>query len=182
MRVELGALVPDLKGETLCVDECASDCMYCVSLPQWSGTLSEGERVAAALYVAARCTGDYRLVAALYVYSYNEGKVLDPALVAAIEEESTVARPKCKRSGEEEWVGVLGKGLIYSGALLTGGVMAVVTVRPEHRTWEMKLLMRRLARKGGWIQVAPWTYTVPRRSLHLLGEAVKGEAVEVLPP
>ena len=85
--IDLGVLVPAIKGWTLCVDEPECACTICVELPEWAKRLGAREKVYLALYLASKHLHllDYRLAAAMHVYMVrNRVAVRSEILVKAL--------------------------------------------------------------------------------------------------
>jgi len=120
VRVELGALVPALEGWVVCAGECDSECTVCVWLPQWAQELGEAERALLALYLAARATMDYRVVAAAYIYMLRHRVALRPELLVRARREARVESrvpPRIEPGAPYAWEAVFYRGLLYAQAI-----------------------------------------------------------------
>ena len=194
--------MPALKGWTLCIDEPDCDCAICVQLPGWAGGLGERERVYLALYIAARHVMDYRLTAAMHLYSVRSRVALRPELLVKALREARVAS-KIQRALEDTspyaWEAVLYKGIVYAEQILSLDKLAVVKVKPPKDKREQERLRallesRRVTAKdknyrvGGLADelraesLAPWVYLVPRRSLPELRRILEeyGGGIEII--
>ncbi len=196
MRVDLGILVPALRGWTLCIDEQSPECIIVVRLPVWTEKLSEREKVYLALFIAAKHLLDYRVAAAMHVYMVRNKVMVRPeALVRALREAEVVSR--IPRAIEEEgpyvWEAVLYKGIVYAQQLLCLDKRVIVRVKPPKDKLERERLRVLLEGKrvtvrgktyhvGGLIKrldgerIAPWTYLVPRRNLPTLLASIEKKA------
>ena len=196
MRVDLGILVPALRGWTLCIDETSCDCMICVQLPRWAGRFSEREKVYLALFLAAKHLLDYRVAAAMHVYMVRNKVALRPELLTRTLREAKVVS-KIPRAIEEDsayaWEAVLYKGVVYAQLILSLDRPVIVKVEPpkdkrERERLRVLLEGKRVTVKGrtyhvgglvkklGGERIAPWIYLLPRRNLPKLLEQVKPKA------
>ncbi len=200
MRVDLGILVPALRGWTLCIDEQSPECIIVVRLPVWAGKFSEREKVYLALFIAAKHLLDYRVAAAMHVYMVRNKVVVGPeALVRALREAEVVS--KIPRAIEEEgpyvWEAVLYKGIVYAQQVLCLDKRVIVRVKPPKDKLERERLRVLLEGKrvtvrgrtyhvGGLVKkldgerIAPWTYLVPRRNLPKLLASIEKKARVVM--
>ncbi len=196
MRVDLGVLVPALRAWNLCIDEPDCDCAICVQLPGWAGGLGERERVYLALYVAARHVMDYRLTAAMHIYSVKNRVTVRPELlVKSLREASVVSR--VPRAIDDDspyaWEATLYRGIVYAEQILSLDRPVIVKVEPPKDKLERERLRVVLEGKrvtvkgktyhvGGLVKkldgkrIAPWTYLVPRRNLPKLLASMEKKA------
>ena len=196
MRVDLGVLVPALRGWTLCIDEPSCDCVVCVQLPEWAGKLSEHEKVYLALFLAAKHLLDYRVAAAMHIYMVRNRVALRPELLTKTLREAKVIS-RIPRAVEEDsayaWEAVLYKGIVYAQQILSLDRPVIVRVEPPKDKRERERLRAMLEGKrvtvrgktyhvGGLVRrlggerIAPWVYLIPRRNLPRLLAAVEGKA------
>ncbi len=196
MRVDLGIVVPALRGWSLCVDEPSCDCVVCVQLPEWAEELSEGEKVYLALFLAAKHLLDYRVAAAMHVYMVRNRVALRPELlIRSLREAKVVSR--VSRAVEEDsayaWEATLYRGVVYAEQILSLDRPVIVRVEPPEDKLERERLRVMLEGKrvkvksriyhvGGLVKrldgerIAPWTYLVPRRNLPKLLASVEKKA------
>ena len=161
MRVDLGTIVPALRGWTLCIDEPSCDCVVCVQLPEWVGKLGERERVYLVLFLAARHLLDYRVAAAMHVYTMRNRIALRPELLTrALREARVVSR--MPQAVEEDsayvWEAVLYKGIAYAQQLLSLDRPVIVKVELPRDKRERERL--RVALEGKRVTVKGITYHV----------------------
>ncbi len=196
MRVDLGVLVPALRGWTLCIDEPSCDCVVCVQLPEWAGKFNEHEKVYLALFLAAKHLLDYRVAAAMHVYMVKSRVTLRPELLTRTLREAKVAS-KIPRAVEEDsayaWEAILYKGIVYAEQILSLDKPVIVKVKPPKDKLERERLRVMLEGKrvtvkgrtynvGGLVKkldgerIAPWTYLIPRRNLPKLLASVEKRA------
>ncbi|MEB3778751.1 MAG: hypothetical protein GSR85_00750 [Desulfurococcales archaeon] len=196
MRVDLGVLLPALRGWTLCIDEPGCDCMVCVQLPEWAGKFSEREKVYLALFLAAKHLLDYRVAAALHVYMVKNRVALRPELLTRTLREAKVVS-RIPRAVEEDsayvWEAVLYKGVVYAEQVLSLDKRVIVKVEPpkdklERERLRVMLEGKRVTLKGrtynvgglvkklGGERISPWVYLVPRRSLPRLLANIREKA------
>jgi len=120
LRIGLGNLVRALEGWTVCIDGCGEECTVCVWLPGWAKRLRGEERALLALYLAARATMDYRVVAAMHLYATRHRVALRPELYARARREARVEARVPHRIEDETpyaWEAVLYKGILYAEAV-----------------------------------------------------------------
>jgi hypothetical protein len=199
MELELGSLVPALAGWRLCIDEDAGDCTITVRLPK-AVQLDDRGRVYVALYIAARHVMDYRLAAALHIYSVRSRIVVHPSVIKRIMEEAIVESRVPRRIVDDcpyAWDAVYYRGVAYAQAILDLDRMIPVKVEPPRdkrererlrallegkrvlvndRTYHTRGLVERLGGK----RLAPWVYLIPKRGLPRLRDRVEGAGGRVL--
>ena len=195
MRVDLGTLLPALKGWTLCIDEPSCDCMICIQLPEWAGKFSKREKVYLALFLAAKHLLDYRVAAAMHVYMVKNKVALRPELLTrTLREAKLVSR--IPQAIEEDsafaWESVLYRGILYAQQVLSLDRPVIVRVEPPEDKRERERLrvvlegkrvkvkgktyhVGGLVKKLGGERIAPWVYLVPRRSLPRLLSSIRGK-------
>jgi len=195
MRVDLGVLMPALRGWTLCIDEASCDCMIRVHLPDWAENLGEHEKVYLALYLASRRILDYRLAASMHVYMVRNRVALRPEILAkALRDAKVVSRiPRAVEDAPYAWEAVLYRGILYAQQILSLDKPVIVKVEPprDKRAREkLRVLLegKRVTIKGrtyhvgglikelGGQRIAPWTYLLPRRNVPKLLKQVKSRA------
>ncbi len=202
MKISLGELVPALEGWFVCeMSSCSGDCVVCIELPSWCRSLGEKARVYVLLYVAARSCMDYRLVAALYLYSVGNRVFVDPGLLSRVWREARVVSRLPRRIEDDSvyaWRAVFYRGILYAQAILDlEKPVLVKIIPPRDRRGREKLRVflegKRTSRKKirsvrgfigeiGGEKIAPWIYIVPKKNLpKLLSKSMEyGFRVDIL--
>jgi hypothetical protein len=186
-------LIPALDGWVLCVDEEGEDCTISVKLPGWVDK-DKVERIYIALYIAARATMDYRVAAALHIYSARNKVAVHPNIAIKALTGSKIYS-KISRSMEDEdyaWQAVLYRGILYAQSILDLERPVLVKVDPPRDKRERERLRtllegKRVTIKGrtyhvdglikklGGEKIAPWIYLVPKKSIKEIEEKSRGK-------
>ncbi len=186
-------MIPALSGWVLCVDEEGEGCTIIVRLPGWVDG-GEVERIYIALYIAARATMEYRVAAALHIYSVKNRVALHPSMVLRALASSTVYS-KIPRAIDDQspyaWQAVLYRGILYAYSILDLERPVLIKVDPPEDRRERERLRamlegKRITVKGktyhvggllkriGGEKIAPWIYLVPKKSLRAIEENCRG--------
>jgi len=189
VKFNLGDLVPAVRGWVVCVDERDATCSICVELPEWLQGLGSEEKVYVALYLVARATLDYRVAAAMHVFSLRSGVTVKPELLSKAAREATVssAIPRALDEHPYAWQAALWRGIAYAQAILDLESPALVKVKPPEDRRQRKRLRvalegkrptasgprRGLVERLGGEKVAPWTYLIPKKNLPALIKALQ---------
>jgi hypothetical protein len=134
-------LIPALDGWVLCVDEEGEDCTISVKLPDWVDK-DKVKRIYIALYIAARTTMDYRVAAALHIYSARNKVAVHPNIAIKALTGSKIYS-KISRSMEDEdyaWQAVLYRGILYAQSILDLERPVLVKVDPPRDKRERERL------------------------------------------
>jgi hypothetical protein len=186
-------LIPALDGWILCVDEEGEDCTISVKLPDWVDK-DKVKRIYIALYIAARTTMDYRVAAALHIYSARNKVAVHPNIAIKALTGSKIYS-KISRSMEDEdyaWQAVLYRGILYAQSILDLERPVLVKVDPPRDKRERERLRtllegKRVTIKGrtyhvdglikklGGEKIAPWIYLVPKKSIKEIEEKSRGK-------
>jgi hypothetical protein len=186
-------LIPALDGWVLCVDEEGEDCTISVKLPDWVDK-DKVKRIYIALYIAARATMDYRVAAALHIYSVRNKVAVHPNIAIKALTGSKIYS-KISRSMEDEdyaWQAVLYRGILYAQSILDLERPVLVKVDPPRDKRERERLRtllegKRVTIKGktyyvggllrriGGEKIAPWIYLVPKKSIKEIEEKSRGK-------
>jgi hypothetical protein len=186
-------LIPALDGWVLCVDEEGEGCTISVKLPDWVDK-DKVKRIYIALYIAARTTMDYRVAAALHIYSVRNKVAVHPNIAIKALTGSKVYS-KISRSMEDEdyaWQAVLYRGILYAQSILDLERPVLVKVDPPRDKRERERLRtllegKRVTIKGrtyhvdglikklGGEKIAPWIYLVPKKSIKEIDEKSRGK-------
>jgi hypothetical protein len=186
-------LIPALDGWVLCVDEEGEDCTISVKLPDWVDK-DKVKRIYIALYIAARTTMDYRVAAALHIYSARNKVAVHPNIAIKALTGSKIYS-KISRSMEDEdyaWQAVLYRGILYAQSILDLERPVLVKVDPPRDKRERERLRtllegKRVTIKGrtyhvdglikklGGEKIAPWIYLVPKKSIKEIEEKSRGK-------
>ena len=187
-------MIPALDGWVLCVDEEGEGCTISVKLPGWVDK-DKVERIYIALYIAARATMDYRVAAALHIYSVrNRFTARSETLVRAMADSKVYS--KIPRAIEDEnpyaWQAMLYRGILYAYSILDLERPVLVKVDPPRDKRERERLRtllegKRVAVRGktyyvggllrriGGEKIAPWIYLVPKKSIKEIEEKSRGK-------
>jgi hypothetical protein len=186
-------LIPALDGWVLCVDEEGEGCTISVKLPDWVDK-DKVKRIYIALYIAARTTMDYRVAAALHIYSARNKVAVHPNIAIKALTGSKIYS-KISRSMEDEdyaWQAVLYRGILYAQSILDLERPVLVKVDPPRDKRERERLRtllegKRVAVRGrtyyvggllrriGGEKIAPWIYLVPKKSIKEIEEKSRGK-------
>ena len=186
-------MIPALDGWVLCVDEEGEDCTISVKLPDWVDK-DKVKRIYIALYIAARTTMDYRVAAALHIYSARNKVAVHPNIAIKALTGSKIYS-KISRSMEDEdyaWQAVLYRGILYAQSILDLERPVLVKVDPPRDKRERERLRtllegKRVTIKGrtyhvdglikklGGEKIAPWIYLVPKKSIKEIEEKSRGK-------
>ena len=186
-------MIPALDGWILCVDEEGEDCTISVKLPDWVDK-DKVKRIYIALYIAARTTMDYRVAAALHIYSARNKVAVHPNIAIKALTGSKIYS-KISRSMEDEdyaWQAVLYRGILYAQSILDLERPVLVKVDPPRDKRERERLRtllegKRVTIKGrtyhvdglikklGGEKIAPWIYLVPKKSIKEIEEKSRGK-------
>jgi len=187
-------LIPALDGWVLCVDEEGEGCTISVKLPGWVDK-DKVERIYIALYIAARATMDYRVAAALHIYSVRNKVAVHPQILIRAVEDSKISS-KIPRAIEDEnpyaWQAILYRGILYAYSILDLERPVLVKVDPPRDKRERERLRtllegKRVTIKGrtyhvdglikklGGEKIAPWIYLVPKKSIKEIEEKSRGK-------
>jgi hypothetical protein len=186
-------LIPALDGWVLCVDEEGEGCTISVKLPDWVDK-DKVKRIYIALYIAARTTMDYRVAAALHIYSARNKVAVHPNIAIKALTGSKIYS-KISRSMEDEdyaWQAVLYRGILYAQSILDLERPVLVKVDPPRDKRERERLRtllegKRVTIKGktyyvggllrriGGEKIAPWIYLVPKKSIKEIEEKSRGK-------
>ena len=186
-------MIPALDGWILCVDEEGEDCTISVKLPDWVDK-DKVKRIYIALYIAARTTMDYRVAAALHIYSARNKVAVHPNIAIKALTGSKIYS-KISRSMEDEdyaWQAVLYRGILYAQSILDLERPVLVKVDPPRDKRERERLRtllegKRVTIKGrtyhvdglikklGGERIAPWIYLVPKKSIKEIEEKSRGK-------
>jgi hypothetical protein len=194
-------LIPALDGWVLCVDEEGEGCTISVKLPDWVDK-DKVKRIYIALYIAARTTMDYRVAAALHIYSARNKVAVHPNIAIKALTGSKIYS-KISRSMEDEdyaWQAVLYRGILYAQSILDLERPVLVKVDPPRDKRERERLRtllegKRVTIKGktyyvggllrriGGEKIAPWIYLVPKKSIKEIEEKSRGKyKLTIFPP
>jgi len=184
MKLDLGTLIPVASGWILCVDECDVSCSICVNLPHEFLNLSDKEKLYISLYLTARKTLDYRIAAAMHVYSVkNKVAVGSEVLVKALKEGEIESKiPQALEDVPYAWEAVRWRGIAYAQTFLDVERPVLVKVKPpkdKHLREKLRTLLegKRVVVKGkvykvnGLIKkvdgekIAPWIYLIPKKHI-----------------
>ena len=186
-------MIPALDGWVLCVDEEGEGCTISVKLPDWVDK-DKVKRIYIALYIAARTTMDYRVAAALHIYSARNKVAVHPNIAIKALTGSKIYS-KISRSMEDEdyaWQAVLYRGILYAQSILDLERPVLVKVDPPRDKRERERLRtllegKRVTIKGrtyhvdglikklGGEKIAPWIYLVPKKSIKEIEEKSRGK-------
>lgn len=186
-------MIPALDGWVLCVDEEGEGCTISVKLPDWVDK-DKVKRIYIALYIAAKTTMDYRVAAALHIYSARNKVAVHPNIAIKALTGSKIYS-KISRSMEDEdyaWQAVLYRGILYAQSILDLERPVLVKVDPPRDKRERERLRtllegKRVTIKGrtyhvdglikklGGEKIAPWIYLVPKKSIKEIEEKSRGK-------
>ncbi|MEM1610517.1 MAG: hypothetical protein QXQ57_02590 [Sulfolobales archaeon] len=160
-------------------------CTISVWLPEQAGENIEA-KFYIALYLAARHTMDYRLAAALHIYSVKSKIAVHPGLLSLVSRDAKVESKLPLRYDEEcSWEVVLYRGILYAESILDMDRRVIVKIEPPRdkrgreklrtllegkrvtvkgKTYHTRGLIQRL----GGERLAPWIYLMPKRSIKAL--------------
>jgi hypothetical protein len=153
------------------------------------------KRIYIALYIAARATMDYRVAAALHIYSVRNKVAVHPRILIRAVEDSKISS-KIPRAIEDEnpyaWQSMLYRGILYAYSILDLEKPVLIKVDPPRDKRERERLRtllegKRVAVRGktyyvggllkriGGEKIAPWIYLVPKKSIKEIEEKSKGK-------
>jgi len=124
MRIDLGCLVPVLKGWMLCIDGCNGGCAFCVELPEELNGLNDAEKLYVALYITARRVLDYRIAAAMHIHFVKNRAMVEPELlVKALRSAKIMSKipPAIEEDSPYAWEAVKWRGIVYAQMILDSG-------------------------------------------------------------
>ncbi|MCE4606182.1 MAG: hypothetical protein F7B59_02490 [Desulfurococcales archaeon] len=182
MMINLGSLIASLEGWMLCIDECKDECVICVMLPRWTARPDDRENVHIALYIAARSTMDYRVAAALYIYSIRKRTRPEPGALVKAWREAEITTKIPVQAGNTCWEAVLYKGILYAQSILDLDRPVLIKITPprdKNEREKLRVLIegKRITIKGktyhvggllkklGGEKLAPWIYLIPKRNI-----------------
>ncbi len=194
MRISLGELIPVLEGWFVCEKGmCSGECVVCVELPSWCRGFDEKSIAYILLYLAARTCMDYRLAAALHVYSVRNKVFVKPDILLKAWRESKILSRMYRRVEDDSiyaWRATLYHGILYAQSILDLEKPVLVKITPprDKRVREkLRVLLegKRVTIKGktyqvgglikkiGGKRVASWIYIVPKKNISKLMREAK---------